>query len=259
MKRNKIKSWSKEAKYKLQSDCRRTKFSIPIVDHCSMIQENNTCVRMKTARTHTCTHARIPISFVIDICFLLLLCAAITLMCLFCLCVFLCMCIHFKRRMVVFALQKCVLIYGFKTFGTFHLRAQTTKPKHFLFHHFASFYNPMNRSYFLFNSYYRYRWYCRVAFPFDRSLSNCCISSLNIWSLMPVSVLFRFNKPSIWPVSSRARSLTPTKQINHHVWFTLLHKPKKQLIDHSSNFWLSSLFIYLLCECVCAVHYKMHF
>lgn len=69
--------------------------------------------------------------------------AAITLMCLFCVCV-MCVHIYFQRsslqglivlaaKMRIYYIYTSINLWG-KTFGTFHLRAQTTKPMHLFYH-----------------------------------------------------------------------------------------------------------------------------
>lgn len=107
---------------KLQSKCRRGKFSILLVDHCSVIRKNNTCVHSLCARSPA---QRTRTALSIDICFHFTTLATIILMCLFC------VCICFKRS----SLQKDALWRQrrnacassidrlAKTFGTFHLWA----------------------------------------------------------------------------------------------------------------------------------------
>lgn len=233
-KRNKIERWRKKQSTNYKVTDRRTKFSIPIVDHCSMIRENNTCVCILCVygnRPDTHMHAR-TYSHLFCYWHLLSFTAVhsnyfdvfILSVCIF-------VHVHLLQthsslpRMTVFALQKFVcsllLIYGSKRSAHFiwELKQQNPSTSYFII---LLFLIRWTEAIFFLIHITDIVDVAELHFHSIGLFQIAAFLSLNIWSLLPVSVLFHFNKPSIWPVLLRARSLTSTKQINHHVWFTLL-------------------------------------
>lgn len=207
----------KHAKYKLiQGDCRRTKFSIAFVDHCCRWYERITLVCIlsahasPTARTHTSTHI-FPLLLLLIFAFFYYD-PAITLMCLFCV---VDLNSHFLLqtelvvRMNVSAAKMRFDLLA-KSFGTFHLKAQTTKPLFFLQIQWTD-------AAFFFDFTFHIIDATEFNFHPIRSVSFKLHFYLNIWSHMSV---FHFNKHRTF--DSSGFFACAFKQINHHVYITLL-------------------------------------